>query len=88
MIKISKKIFNFFRGVRPQQPKQEEKHGVCTRDPEEFERCAMCGAVTCIPISMPVDWRENYEMGFGQICSKCANEAKDKTKVTNTITYG
>ena len=36
---------------------------------EEFERCVVCGALTCVPISMPVDWRENYEIGRGQICA-------------------
>ena len=39
---------------------------------EEFERCVMCGSLTCIPVSMPVDWRENYEIGLGQICADCA----------------
>ncbi len=39
--------------------------------PEGFERCALCGRLTPIPVSMPVDWREDYEMGFGQICIYC-----------------
>lgn len=38
---------------------------------EGFERCALCGRLTPIPVSMPIDWREDYEMGFGQICIYC-----------------
>ena len=41
---------------------------------EEFERCVICGQSTCIPISMPVDWRENYEVGCGQLCAQCAKK--------------
>ena len=41
---------------------------------EEFELCVMCGKTTGIPISMPVDWRENYEIGCGQLCVECAKK--------------
>ena len=44
--------------------------------PEGFERCALCGRLTPIPVSMPVDWREDYEMGFGQICIYCKKEMR------------
>ena len=37
----------------------------------------MCGKVTGIPISMPIDWRENYEVGFGQMCAECAREQRE-----------
>lgn len=43
---------------------------------EEFERCVMCGSLTSVPISMPVDWRENYETGVGQICIECAKKQR------------
>ena len=46
-------------------------------DKEEFERCIMCEKLTCIPISMPVDWRENYEIGLGQICAECAKKERE-----------
>ena len=46
---------------------------------EEFERCVMCGALTCGPVSMPVDWRENYEIGCGQICAACAKNQREAT---------
>jgi len=46
---------------------------------EEYERCVMCGALTCVPVSMPVDWRENYEIGLGQICAACAKKQREAT---------
>lgn len=45
-----------------------------TPNTEEFERCVVCGTLTCVPVSMPVDWRENYEIGFGQVCAECAKK--------------
>ena len=53
---------------------------------EEFERCIMCEKLTCIPISMPVDWRENYEIGCGQICAECAKKEREAKKWGNTLT--
>ena len=41
---------------------------------EEFERCIICGTLTNIPFSMPIDLRENYEIGLGQLCAECAKE--------------
>ena len=52
---------------------------------EEFERCVMCGALTCIPISMPVDWRENYEIGLGQICAECATRHRKDIEWENML---
>ena len=53
---------------------------------EEFERCVICGKLTCIPISMPVDWRENYEIGLGQICAECAKKEREAQTWGNTLT--
>lgn len=53
---------------------------------EEFERCVVCGALTCVPISMPVDWRENYEIGLGQICAECAKKQREATIRKTTLT--
>ncbi len=46
-------------------------------DSQEFERCVMCGALTSIPVSMPIDMRNNYEIGLGQVCDKCANKLQE-----------
>lgn len=45
-----------------------------TPNTEEFERCIICGALTCVPISMPIDLRENYVIGLGQVCAECAKK--------------
>ena len=52
---------------------------------EEFERCVMCGALTSVPISMPVDWRENYEIGCGQICAECAKKQRKAIERENML---
>ncbi len=44
---------------------------------ELYERCIICGKLTDVPIAMPVDWRENYEVGCGQLCNKCAYQLRE-----------
>ena len=56
---------------KPRLRKTKKETNV-TRETEKFERCILCGISTGIPVSMPVDWRENYELGVGQVCAKCA----------------
>lgn len=53
---------------------------------EEFERCVICGALTCIPVSLPIDLRENYEIGCGQICAECAKKQQKAAERKNTLT--
>ena len=78
--KIFAKIFQFFLGSTRCQCSEKEDDGVNnTPNTEEFERCVMCGALTSVPISMPVDWRENYEIGLGQICAACAKKQREAT---------
>ena len=69
--KIFDKILNFFRNPTYQHSKNEIESIEKTPVTEEFERCVICGRLTSVPISMPVDCRENYEIGIGQICSEC-----------------
>ena len=45
---------------------------------QKFERCAMCGALTDVPISKPVELRRNYEIGLGQLCMRCAKEMREE----------
>lgn len=52
---------------------------------EEFERCIVCGSLTCIPVSMPVDWRENYEIGLGQVCAECAKKQRKIVEHENVL---
>lgn len=78
--KIFTKIYQFFGGGTPYQRSKKEADSVNnTPNTEEFERCVMCGALTSVPISMPVDWRENYEIGLGQICAACAKKQRAAT---------
>ena len=78
--KIITKFSRFFLGGTPYQRSKKEADSVNNApNTEEFERCVMCGALTCVPVSMPVDWRENYEIGCGQICAACAKKQREAT---------
>jgi hypothetical protein len=46
--------------------------------PLKMEVCVDCGKITNVPISMPVDFRENYVDGSGQLCSDCYNKLYNK----------
>lgn len=47
---------------------------------EAYERCVMCGEMTGMPISMPVEFREDYEMGFGQVCVFCRAKFREEAE--------
>ncbi len=68
------------------RPKKKILHPNNASATEEFERCVICGKLTCIPISMPVDWRENYEIGLGQICAECAKKEREVKTWGNRLT--
>ncbi len=46
----------------------------------EFEICVMCGELTEMPISLPVDLRKNYVEGLGQLCDKCQHQLNREVK--------
>ena len=53
-------------------------------DKSGFERCVMCGEITTVPFSMPVMFRECYEVGCGQFCGNCyKNLQKEKQNLSN-----
>ncbi len=83
--KIFAKISHFFAGTPYQRSKKEVESVNNTPNTQEFERCIMCGKLTCIPISMPVDWRENYEIGLGQVCAECAKKQREATGWENSL---
>ena len=77
-LNITAKIARIFGGGKPPcQPSEKGVTGV-TEAPqtEEYERCILCGSLTCIPVSMPIDRRENYEIGAGQVCIECARKRR------------
>ena len=41
------------------------------RDADVIEKCVICGAETPYKISTPIDQREYYVEGSGQICQSC-----------------
>ena len=85
--KIFTKTSQFFGGGTLCQRSKKEAESVNNiPNTEEFERCVVCGALTCIPISMPVDWRENYEIGLGQICAECAKKEREAKLFGNKLT--
>ena len=86
-LKIFTKISQFFGGTPYQRPEMEADSVNNIPNAEEFERCVVCGALTCVPISMPVDWRENYEIGLGQICAECAEKERESTGWESSLSY-
>ena len=40
-------------------------------DDSQFERCVMCGKLTTVRKDTHIDFRDNYEIGFGQVCYEC-----------------
>ena len=53
---------------------------------QEFERCIICGGMTCVAISTPIDKRENYEIGCGQLCDECAKKQQKANMYENALT--
>ncbi len=42
-------------------------------DNSQYENCVMCGETTKVLVQTPINCRENYIHGCGQLCEKCAN---------------
>lgn len=40
----------------------------------QYEPCILCGMLTEIPLTMPVDCRQYYVEGIGQLCEHCYSE--------------
>lgn len=40
-------------------------------DAYEYEKCAMCGTVTDVPVFLRIEARTHYVEGCGQLCEKC-----------------
>ena len=86
--KILIKILQFVFGHLPHQhPKKEANSVNNTPNTEEFERCVMCGKLTSIPVSTPIDFRDFYEVGCGQLCSSCymklSKQASEETTLSD-----
>ena len=40
----------------------------------ELEKCVFCGKTTNVPVDTPIELRQNYVEGAGQLCAKCMAE--------------
>lgn len=60
-----------------------------TRPDGEYEVCVICGAVTDIPKSTPVERRTDYFPGAGQLCYACAmqNRLEEQEAMQNGYVY-
>lgn len=45
---------------------------------ETYERCVVCGELTDIPIDTPIEFRNCYEIGLGQVCFNCHKEIEEE----------
>ena len=43
----------------------------------EYERCVLCGKKTEIPVILPVQDRNDYVVGIGQLCYECVKKLRD-----------
>ena len=44
---------------------------LCPRQEIVYEKCVLCGAETKIPVTTPIEGREDYIQGCGQLCASC-----------------
>lgn len=86
MKKMFDKISCFFKNSTCQHSENEIESIEKTLVTENFERCIMCGKLTNVPVTMPIDWRENYEIGCGQLCVECAKKQQKTGERKNTLT--
>ena len=47
------------------------KRILCQRKKIVYEKCVLCGAETKIPVTTPIEEREDYIQGCGQLCTPC-----------------
>lgn len=52
---------------------------------QEFEQCVMCGELTNVLVSTPVEQREFYEEGCGQLCVDCYKKIYNKNGEVDTF---
>lgn len=51
-----------------------------TSKTEKFEHCVMCQEATNVLISTPIEFRDFYEIGCGQLCFDCAKKLWEASK--------
>lgn len=66
-----KKITDFFKGSASSKGVKKDNTGTANSVEERFERCVLCGTITTVEKSTPIELREDYELGCGQLCHLC-----------------
>ena len=64
---IVKKILDQIGRRKQQQPTEEI-----------YERCVVCGELTNVRIDTPIEFRDYYEIGAGQVCCNCHNKITEE----------
>ncbi len=61
------------RNMFPKILNRTKKHRLRCEENDEppFERCVICGKLTAVRKDTHIDFRDNYEIGFGQMCYEC-----------------
>ena len=85
-VKFIRRVFNIFKYKPYRYSKKEVSKSYCIPSTEEFERCIMCGELTDIAITTPIEFRENYEIGCGQLCAICYKKL-GKSEPKKTLSY-
>ncbi len=74
---IFERLSRIFRCEACNRHTEEASKGIKEiADTEGYEYCVMCGDLTDVPMARPVDCRENYIVGCGQLCPKCARKQR------------
>lgn len=47
---------------------------------EIYERCVICGELTAVRIDTPIEFRDYYEIGSGQICYSCHKKIEEENQ--------
>lgn len=45
-----------------------------------YERCVICGELTTVRIDTPIEFRDCYEIGLGQICYSCHRKITEESE--------
>ena len=66
-----------------------KKKDACIAESTAFEACVLCGALTDIRKSVPVDLRADYLPGAGQLCHECflKNVKEEQAARRNSYVY-
>ena len=76
-----------YKYAKPHQQVISEKATFVSES--DMELCVLCGKVTDVPVSEPLEERMNYLPGAGQLCKECAieNIQEEKAAMRSGFVY-